>query len=143
LRRVLIANRGEIAVRIIRACREAGLHSVAVYSDADARALHVRLADRAERIGAAPPSDSYLNVDALLEAARRSGADAVHPGYGFLSERASFARAVTAAGLTFVGPPADAIERMGSKIGARELMERAAVPIVPGLTAADQTDAGI
>jgi acetyl-CoA carboxylase biotin carboxylase subunit len=143
LRRVLIANRGEIAVRIVRACREAGLESVAVYSDADARALHVRLADRSERIGPAPPSDSYLNAGALLEAARRSGADAVHPGYGFLSERASFARAVTAAGLTFVGPPADAIERMGSKIGARELMERAGVPIVPGLTPLDQADGGI
>jgi 3-methylcrotonyl-CoA carboxylase alpha subunit len=143
LRRVLIANRGEIAVRIIRACREASIDSVAVYSDADARALHVGLADRAERIGPAPALQSYLDVDAIIAAAKRSGADAVHPGYGFLSERADFARAVAAAGLTFIGPPADAIERMGSKIGARALMEGAGVPIVPGQTPADQSDRGI
>ena len=140
---VLIANRGEIAVRIIRACREAGLESVAVYSDADRTAQHVLLADRAHRIGPAPAVESYLHIPALIDAARATGADAVHPGYGFLSERAAFARACEQAGLTFVGPPSDVIERMGSKIGARELMRSAGVPVVPGATPADQSDAGI
>ena len=143
IRRVLIANRGEIAVRIIRACREMGLQSVAVYSDPDAHALHVRLADHAQRIGPAAPSESYLNIAALIDAARQSGADAVHPGYGFLAERPSFARACEDAGIVFVGPPADAIERMGSKIGARELMEKAGVPVVPGATPTDQSDQGV
>ena len=143
LRRVLIANRGEIAVRIIRACREAAIESVAIYSDADARALHVALADRAERVGPPPAPQSYLSIDAVVDAARRSGADAVHPGYGFLSERGSFARAVEAAGLIFIGPPAGAIESMGSKIGARALMAHAGVPVVPGITPENQTDSGI
>ena len=143
MKRVLIANRGEIAVRIIRACREAGLESVAVYSDADAAALHVRIADRAVRIGPPAASESYLDAAALFEAARASGADAVHPGYGFLSEQPAFARACEAAGLTFVGPPADAIERMGSKTAARAVMESAGVPVVPGATPIDQSDAAI
>ena len=143
IRRLLIANRGEIALRIIRACRELGIEAVAVYSDADVTAPHVRAADRALRIGPATASESYLKMAAILDAAKVSGADAVHPGYGFLSERAAFAEACGAAGLIFVGPPAAAIARMGSKIGARALMERAGVPVVPGRTPADQTDAGI
>jgi 3-methylcrotonyl-CoA carboxylase alpha subunit len=143
IKRLLVANRGEIALRIIRACRELGIETVAVYSDADAAARHVRAADIALRLGPAPATESYLNIDAVLDAARRSGADAVHPGYGFLSERAAFADACTRAGLIFVGPPADAIARMGSKIGARTLMEKAGVPVVPGRTPRDQTDAGV
>jgi len=143
IRRLLIANRGEIALRIIRACREAAIQTVAVYSDADVSAPHVRAADFARRLGPAPAAESYLNIGALIEAARATGADAVHPGYGFLSERAPFADACVNAGLIFVGPPADAIERMGAKIGARSLMRRAGVPIVPGQTPADQSDAGI
>ncbi len=143
IRRLLIANRGEIALRIIRACREAVIETVAVYSDADARAPHVRAADFARRIGPAPAVESYLNIGAVIDAARAAGADAVHPGYGFLSERAAFADACVKAGLVFVGPPAEAIERMGSKIGARTLMQKAGVPIVPGQTPADQSDGGI
>jgi acetyl-CoA carboxylase biotin carboxylase subunit len=143
IRRLLIANRGEIALRLIRACRELGIEAVAIYSDADAGAPHVRAADRAVRVGPAAPVESYLNINAIIDAARASGADAVHPGYGFLSERAAFAEACAGAGLTFVGPPAASIEAMGSKIGARQLMERGGVPVVPGATPADQTDAGI
>jgi acetyl-CoA carboxylase biotin carboxylase subunit len=143
IRRVLIANRGEIAIRIARACRESHIESVAVYSDADANAPHVSAADRAVRIGPAAPSESYLNIPAILQAARESGADAIHPGYGFLSERSAFARACEDAGLIFVGPAADTIDRMGSKIGARDLMQAAGVPVVPGLTPQDQSDAGI
>ncbi len=143
MRRVLIANRGEIAVRIAKACRAAGIETVAVYSDADADALHVRAADVAVRIGPDSPAESYLSIPALLAAARATGADALHPGYGFLSERAALARACDEAGVTFIGPPADAIERMGSKIGARELMRAANVPIVPGDTPDDQSDAGV
>jgi acetyl-CoA/propionyl-CoA carboxylase biotin carboxyl carrier protein len=143
LQRLLIANRGEIAIRIIRACREMGIESVAVYSDADDQAPHVHAADRAVRIGPAAPAESYLSIPAVIEAARSSGADAVHPGYGFLSENASFARACEQAGLLFVGPLPDAIERMGSKIAARELMLAAHVPVVPGVTPADQSDAGV
>ncbi len=132
--RVLVANRGEIALRIIRACHEEGLKAVAVYSEADRLSPHVRAADFAVPIGPPPPSESYLRVDRLLEAARISGAHAVHPGYGFLAERAHFARAVTEAGLAFVGPPADAITAMGDKTEARRRMAAAGVPIVPGLT---------
>src|SRR5688572_4001641 len=143
LRRVLIANRGEIAVRIIRACRESRIESIAVYSDADERALHTRLADRAIRIGPAAPAESYLSIPRLIEAARSANADAIHPGYGFLSERGDFARACEAGGITFVGPPAVVIDKMGSKIAARELMQSAGVPVVPGETPADQTDDGV
>jgi acetyl-CoA carboxylase biotin carboxylase subunit len=143
IKRLLVANRGEIALRIIRACREMAIESVAVYSDADDMARHVRAADVAVRLGPAPASESYLNIAAVIDAARRSGADAVHPGYGFLSERAAFAEACAAAGLIFVGPPAEAIARMGSKIDARRLMEQAGVPVVPGRTPRDQGDAGI
>ena len=132
IRRLLIANRGEIALRIIRACREAGVESVAVYSDADARAPHVFAADRAVRIGPPAPAESYLNIAALLAAARATDADAVHPGYGFRSERATFVRACEDAGLIFVGPPAASLERMGSKIGTRRIMQAAGVPFVPG-----------
>ena len=132
IRRVLIANRGEIAVRIARACRETGLESVAVYSDADADALHVQVADQAVRIGPAAPAESYLSIAALLDAAAKSEADAIHPGYGFLSERPELPRACAQAGITFIGPPAEVMERMGSKIGARALMHGAGVPIVPG-----------
>jgi acetyl-CoA carboxylase biotin carboxylase subunit len=140
IRRLLIANRGEIALRIIRACRELGIETVAVHSDADEYAPHVLAADQAVRLGAAPARESYLNVAALLDAARTTEADAVHPGYGFLSERAQFARACEEAGIIFVGPPSMAIERMGSKVGARQLMEAANVPVVPGEAPADQSD---
>ncbi|MFP5219736.1 MAG: biotin carboxylase N-terminal domain-containing protein [Actinomycetes bacterium] len=130
---LLVANRGEIAVRVLRSARAAGLQTVAVYSDADREAPHVREADVAVRLGPAPATDSYLNVEALLQAARRSGAEAVHPGYGFLSERAHFARACDAAGLVFVGPPADVIDRMGRKDVARHVAVVADVPVVPAV----------
>ena len=143
IRRLLIANRGEIALRIIRACGELGIETVAVYSDIDAQAPHVLAADRAVLVGPAPALQSYLAVPRILDAARDTGADAVHPGYGFLSENASFARACASAGLTFVGPPADAIEAMGSKIEARRIVAAAGVPVVPGETPDDQSDAGI
>ena len=118
-RRILVANRGEIAIRVIRACRELGISPIAVHSDADAGALHVRMADRSERIGPPSPAESYLSIEAIVDAARRSSAEAVHPGYGFLSENADFARAVTDAGLVFIGPPASAIEALGNKLAAR------------------------
>ena len=134
MKRVLIANRGEIAVRVIRACREEGIESVAVYSEADRRSPHVAAADMAVEIGPPPAAESYLNIERVLSAARRTEADAVHPGYGFLAERADFAEAVEAAGLTFVGPPPSAIRAMGEKTTARRRMEKSGVRVVPGTT---------
>jgi acetyl-CoA carboxylase biotin carboxylase subunit len=132
VRAVLVANRGEIARRILRACRAAGLGTVAVYSEADRDAPHVREADRSVLLGPAPARESYLDVERILDAARRGGADAVHPGYGFLSESWRFAEACARAGLTFIGPPPEAIGAMGDKAGARRLMAAAGVPTVPG-----------
>jgi acetyl-CoA carboxylase biotin carboxylase subunit len=143
IRRLLIANRGEIALRIIRACRELKIETVAVYSEADRRAPHVAAADRALAIGPAPAAESYLSIPRLLDAARASRADAVHPGYGFLAENAAFAAACEQATLTFVGPPSHVIATMGSKIDARRVLHAAGVPIVPGDTPDDQTDAGL
>ncbi len=137
IRKVLVANRGEIACRIFRTCREMGISTVAVYSDPDASAPFVLQADEAVPLGGSTPADSYLRVDAVLEAAHRVGADAVHPGYGFLSENADFARRCEKAGITFIGPSVEAIEAMGSKLTAREMMEKAGVPVLPG---ADLTD---
>jgi acetyl-CoA carboxylase biotin carboxylase subunit len=136
IRRVLVANRGEIALRIIRACHDEGLEAVAVYSDADRHAPFVRAADVAVRLGPAPAAESYLNAALILDAARTSASDAIHPGYGFFSERAPFARAVEEAGLVWIGPPSTAIEAMGDKTAARRLMQAAGVPIVPGAVAA-------
>jgi acetyl-CoA carboxylase biotin carboxylase subunit len=132
LNKVLVANRGEIALRVMRACQELEIPAVAVYSDADEEALHVRHADEAVRIGPPPAGKSYLNVEALLEAAKETGAEGIHPGYGFLAENASFAAACRDAGLTFIGPSAEAIEKMGNKSAARRIATDAEVPVVPG-----------
>ncbi len=133
--KVLIANRGEIAVRIIRALREMNIRSIAVYSDADRAARHVRLADEAELIGPAPAGESYLRIDRILDAARRRGAQAIHPGYGFLSENAEFAAACETAGVVFIGPSSESIRQLGSKTAARRLAQAAGVPVVPGTSA--------
>ena len=140
-KKILIANRGEIACRVIRACREMGISTVGVYSDADSDALHVRMADEAYHIGPAPSSESYLRGDRIIEVAKRSGAEAIHPGYGFLSENASFVRQVMKKGITFIGPRPEAMEAMGGKITARRIAVEAGVPVVPGtndpITSAD------
>ncbi|MEN6343569.1 MAG: acetyl-CoA carboxylase biotin carboxylase subunit [Methanospirillum sp.] len=130
--KVLIANRGEIAIRVMRACREMGIETVAIYSDADRNALHVSYADEAFQVGEAPPAKSYLNIDRIIDVARKTGAEAIHPGYGFLAENAGFARACEEAGVTFIGPTSRTIEAMGSKIGAKQMMQAAGVPVVPG-----------
>jgi len=131
-RKVLVANRGEIAVRVVRALRELGIASVAAYSDADRGSLAVRLADEAAHVGASPSSESYLRIDRVIDAAKRHGAEAIHPGYGFLSENADFAEACSAAGIVFIGPPAEAIRKLGSKTAARQLAIAAGAPVVPG-----------
>ncbi len=139
-RKILIANRGEIAVRVLRACRELGIPTVAVHSEADRTAMHVRLADEAVEIGPAPAPESYLRQDKILDAARKTGADAIHPGYGFLSENPTFADAVREVGLTFIGPTGDSMRAMGHKTPARALMAKAGVPIVPGYQESQQDD---
>jgi pyruvate carboxylase subunit A len=130
--KILIANRGEIAIRVMRACRELGVETVAIYSDADTNALHVKYADEAFHVGEAPPSKSYLNIDRILEVAKKSGAEAVHPGYGFLAENYRFARRCQEEGVTFIGPSWQTIEMMGSKIGSKKTMRDVGVPVVPG-----------
>ncbi|MDG2205846.1 MAG: biotin carboxylase N-terminal domain-containing protein, partial [Alphaproteobacteria bacterium] len=140
-RKLLIANRGEIACRVIRTATDMGVATVAVYSDVDADAPHVALADEAVAIGPAPALESYLVADHILNAAKQTNAEAIHPGYGFLSENADFADAVRSAGLIFVGPPAQAIRDMGSKDNAKAIMENAGVPVTPGYYGSNQTEA--
>src|SRR5262249_60279946 len=135
-KRILIANRGEIAVRVARACREMGISPIAVYSDVDRSSLHVRRCDQAVHIGPSPSAESYLSIEKIIGAARQSHADAIHPGYGFLSENAEFAEAVEQAGLVLIGPPSKAMRLMGSKTSARTAAMSAGAPVVPGTTAA-------
>jgi 3-methylcrotonyl-CoA carboxylase alpha subunit len=140
IKKLLIANRGEIAVRVIRTAREMGIRTVAVFSDADEDSIHVRMADEAVAIGPPEPSASYLNIERILEAARSTGIDAIHPGYGFLSERAEFSEACRNAGITFVGPSPEAMRKLGAKIGAKQLAVSAGVPITPGFFEAGAND---
>ena len=139
--KILVANRGEIAIRVMRACRELGIATAAVYSDADRSAIHVRYADEAHHIGGAAPADSYLQLDRIVKVAQDCGADAIHPGYGFLSEKPRFPEACEAAGVTFIGPPASAMRALGSKLEARQLAARHGVPVTPGSGAVDATNA--
>ena len=143
MKALLIANRGEIARRIMRTAKRMGLRTIAVYSDADAQALHVRDADTAARIGGAAPRESYLNIVAIIDAARRTRADSVHPGYGFLAENADFAQAVLDAGLVWVGPPPAAVRQMGDKAQAKRIAREASVRTIPGAEPADQSNAGL
>lgn len=138
-RKILIANRAEIALRVMRSCRAMGIETVAVYSDADAHAPHVRFAGEAVHLGAAPAPESYLRVEKIIEAAKRTGAGAIHPGYGFLSENAEFAESCAAAGIVFIGPSPDAIRAMGLKSSARRLAAEAGAPVVPGYDGDDQS----
>src|SRR5579859_2033167 len=140
-KKILIANRGEIAVRVMTTCRAMGIATVAVYSDADRHALHTQTADEAYAIGPAPAAHSYLNIATILEVARQSGAEAIHPGYGFLSENADFVEACTQAGIVFIGPPAQAMRTMGSKIAAKQLALSVGAPTVPGYAGESQDDA--
>src|SRR5262245_29024605 len=141
--RILVANRGEIALRIMRTAKRLGYGTIAVYSDADRDALHVRESDQAVRIGEALPAQSYLRIDAIIAAAKASGASAVHPGYGFLAENEDFAQACRDAGLVFIGPSPEAIRAMGNKAGAKEIMQKAGVPVVPGYQGTDQSDSAM
>merc|ERR1712025_1105651 len=138
-KKILIANRGEIACRVIRSCRELGIRTVAVYSDSDANSLHVQMADEAFHIGASPASESYLVGEKILNIAKKSNSDAIHPGYGFLSENSDFCRGCFDANLEFIGPPVQAIQDMGSKSASKKIMESANIPVVPGYYGEDQT----
>src|ERR671925_273056 len=140
-KKCLVANRGEIAVRIMRACQELGIQTAAIFSDADRDAIHARYADEAHHIGAAPPSESYLKLEKIVQLAADIGAEAIHPGYGFLSERPEFPEACAAAGIAFIGPPAGAMRAMGSKLQARALAESHDVPVTPGSGALDDPEA--
>src|SRR5882672_10713360 len=140
-RKILIANRGEIACRVMRTAKRMGIRTVAVYSDADRAALHVKLADESHRIGPPPAAESYLSIEAILAAARKSGAEAIHPGYGFLSENEDFAAACQRVGVVFIGPSPEAIAAMGDKSAAKRLMEKAGVPLVPGYHGEEQDPA--
>ena len=141
--KILVANRGEIAVRIIRACKELNIRTVAVYSEADANSMHAQMADEAICIGGAASNESYLRIDRIIGAAEITDVDAIHPGYGFLSENAEFTDACTAAGFAFIGPSADAIRAMGSKVEAKCIMAQAGIPVLPGCTAPDQDEAAL